>query len=235
MEMIIGEIKVDVIQKNIKNMHLSVLPPDGHVRVSVPLSVEEQAIKIFISSKMAWIHKQIEVFQNQDRQTKRQYVTGETLYYWGRPYRLYVNVSKKQSIEIKGDRIHLNVKDSSSFEIKEKLVNQWYRKSLRTEAILLFEKAQRITGLHCSSWKIVYMKTKWGSCNHEKKSILINLQLAKKPLEALEYVIYHELGHIKEKTHSKAFVSYLDEYYPAWGSVKQNLNDSVLDIYLNDL
>jgi len=233
--MIIGDISVNIIQKRIKNMHLSVLPPDGHVRVSVPISVEEQAIKIFVISKTTWIHKQIEVFRNQERQTERQYVTGETLFYWGRPYRLYVNTSKKQSIEIKGDRIHLNVKDSSSFEIKEKLVIQWYRKSLRIEAAIIFEKAQRITGLHCSSWKIVYMKTKWGSCNHEKRSILLNLQLAKKPLEALEYVIYHELVHIKEKTHSKTFVAYLDEYYPKWVSVKKNLNDSTLDLYLSDL
>ncbi len=230
----ISGIPVEVNRKNIKNLHLSVLPPDGKVRVSSPMHLSDESIAMFVRTKLSWIKKQQEIFHNQPRQTERQYVSGETMYVFGKQYFLRVEYSYKgNSLVLSGDNAILTVRKESTAQQRENYVNEWYRGLLKEKIAVYLPKWQKITGLYCDSWQTKYMTTRWGTCNTEAKKLWFNLQLAKKPLECLEYVILHELAHLKVKNHSKEFVAILDLYMPNWREIKRKLNDSILD-YLNE-
>lgn len=230
MEIIVSNISVEVIRKNIKNMHLSVLPPDGRVRVSAPTQLTDEAITMFVRTKLGWIKKQQEKFQQQPRQSERQYVSGETLYVWGKQYFLQVEYSYKgNALTLSGDTAILTVRKESSPKQRESFVNEWYRNLLKQEVAKYLPKWEKTTGLYCSSWQSKYMTTKWGTCNPTSKKIWLNLQLAKKPIECLEYVILHELAHLKVHNHGPEFTAILDQYMPYWREHKRRLNDSTLD------
>ena len=230
MQIVISNIPVEVIRKNIKNMHLSVLPPDGRVRVSVPAQLTDEAITMFVRTKLGWIKKQQEKFQQQPRQSERQYVSGETLYVWGKQYFLQVEYSYKgNALTLSGDKAILTVRKESSPKQRESFVNEWYRNLLKQEVAKYLPKWEKTTGLYCSSWQSKYMTTKWGTCNPTSKKIWLNLQLAKKPIECLEYVILHELAHLKVHNHGPEFTTILDQYMPYWREHKRRLNDSTLD------
>ena len=230
MEIIVSNISVEVIRKNIKNLHLSVLPPDGRVRVSAPTQLTDEAITMFVRTKLSWIKKQQEKFQQQPRQSERQYVSGETLYVWGKQYFLQVEYSYKgNALTLSGDKAILTVRKESSPKQRESFVNEWYRNLLKQEVAKYLPKWEKTTGLYCSSWQSKYMTTKWGTCNPTSKKIWLNLQLAKKPIECLEYVILHELAHLKVHNHGPEFTAILDQYMPYWREHKRRLNDSTLD------
>lgn len=230
MQIVVSNISVEVIKKNIKNMHLSVLPPDGRVRVSAPTQLTDEAITMFVRTKLGWIKKQQEKFQLQLRQSERQYVSGETLYVWGKQYFLQVEYSYKgNALTLSGDKAILTVRKESSPKQRESFVNEWYRNLLKQEVAKYLPKWEKTTGLYCSSWQSKYMTTKWGTCNPTSKKIWLNLQLAKKPIECLEYVILHELAHLKAHNHGPEFTAILDQYMPYWREHKRRLNDSPLD------
>lgn len=230
MQIQISEIPIEIIKKDIKNMHLAVLPPDGAVRVSAPEYLSDESIAMFVRTKLGWIRKQQEAFRMQPRQTERQYVSGETLYLWGSQYYLQVEYSYKgNSLVLSGHNAILTVRKESTAQQREKFVNEWYRALLKQEIARLLPKWETLTGLYCSSWQTKYMTTKWGTCNPSTKKIWLNLQLAKKPQECLEYVILHELAHLKVKDHGPAFIAILDQYMPYWRERKKLLNDSTLD------
>ena len=230
MQIVVSNISVEVIRKNIKNMHLSVLPPDGRVRVSAPTQLTDEAITMFVRRKLGWIKKQQEKFQQQPRQSERQYVSGETLYVWGKQYFLQVEYSYKGNVlTLSGDKAILTVRKESSPTQRESFVNEWYRNLLKQEVAKYLPKWEKTTGLYCSSWQSKYMTTKWGTCNPTSKKIWLNLQLAKKPIECLEYVILHELAHLKVHNHGPEFTAILDQYMPYWREHKRRLNDSTLD------
>lgn len=230
MQIVISNIPVEVIRKNIKNMHLSVLPPDGRVRVSAPTQLTDEAITMFVRTKLGWIKKQQEKFQQQPRQSERQYVSGETLYVWGKQYFLQVEYSHKgNAFTLSGDTAILTVRKESSPKQRESFVNEWYRNRLKQEVAKYLPKWEKTTGLYCSSWQSKYMTTKWGTCNPTSKKIWLNLQLAKKPIECLEYIILHELAHLKVHNHGPEFTAILDQYMPYWREHKRRLNDSTLD------
>ena len=230
MQIVISNIPVEVVRKNIKNMHLSVLPPDGRVRVSAPTQLTDEAITMFVRTKLGWIKKQQEKFQQQPRQSERQYVSGETLYVWGKQYFLQVEYSYKGNVlTLSGDKAILTVRKESSPTQRESFVNEWYRNLLKQEVAKYLPKWEKTTGLYCSSWQSKYMTTKWGTCNPTSKKIWLNLQLAKKPIECLEYVILHELAHLKVHNHGPEFTAILDQYMPYWREHKRRLNDSTLD------
>ena len=230
MEIIVSNISVEVIRKNIKNMHLSVLPPDGRVRVSAPTQLTDEAITMFVRTKLGWIKKQQEKFQQQPRQSERQYVSGETLYVWGKQYFLQVEYSYKgNALTLSGDKAILTVRKESSPKQRESFVNEWYRNLLKQEVAKYLPKWEKTTGLYCSSWQSKYMTTKWGTCNPTSKKIWLNIQLAKKPIECLEYVILHELAHLKVHNHGPEFTAILDQYMPYWRDHRCRLNDSTLD------
>ena len=232
MQIIISEIPVEVVKKKIKNMHLYVYPPDGKVRVSAPETVSDDSIAMFVRSRLGWIRKQREVFAQQPRQSERQYVSGETLYVWGKQYFLQVEYSYKgNSLCLSGDHAILTVRKESTAKQRETYINEWYRSRLKAEVERLLPKWEEITGLYCSSWQSKYMTTRWGTCNTATKKIWLNLQLAKKPPECLEYVILHELAHLKVKNHGPDFKKILDQYMPYWRETKKMLNDSTLDYY----
>lgn len=230
MQIIISELSIEVIKKNIKNLHLSVLPPNGHVRISAPMSMSEESIKMFARTKIGWIRKQQQKFENQPRQDKREFITGETLYVLGKQYFLVVNYSYKgNSLKLNGNQAFLTVRKESTAEQRENYVNEWYRAILKLEILKLLPKWEKMTGLFCNNWQTKNMSTRWGTCNVITKKIWLNLQLAKKPIQCLEYVILHELAHLKEKNHGKEFIAILDEFMPYWREVKKQLNDSKLD------
>ena len=230
----ISGIDIEIIKKNIKNLHLSVLPPDGKVRVSAPLSISEEAIELFAISKIGWIKKQIEEFQNQPRQTEREYVSGESHYFFGNRYRMDIRYTKGNSkVEIQGNKMLFTIRPDSTVEQRASTLNEWYRKQLRVKLPTLFEKWEEIIGVHANEVKIKDMLTKWGTCNVTDKRIWINLQLAKKPLPCLEYVVVHELVHFKENTHNQHFVLLMDQYLPDWRARKETLNSFIMQNYIS--
>lgn len=230
MQIVVSNISVEVIRKNIKNMHLAVLPPDGRVRVSAPTQLTDEAITMFVRTKLGWIKKQQEKFQQQPRQSERQYVSGETLYVWGKQYFLQMEYSYKgNALTLSGDKAILTVRKESSPKQRGSFVNEWYRSLLKQEVAKYLPKWEKTTGLYCSSWQSKYMTTKWGACNPTSKKIWLNIQLAKKPIECLEYVILHELAHLKVHNHGPEFTAILDQYMPYWRDHRRRLNDSTLD------
>ena len=230
MQIVVSNISVEVIRKNIKNMHLAVLPPDGRVRVSAPTQLTDEAITMFVRTKLGWIKKQQEKFQQQPRQSERQYVSGETLYVWGKQYFLQMEYSYKgNALTLSGDKAILTVRKESNPKQRGSFVNEWYRSLLKQEVAKYLPKWEKTTGLYCSSWQSKYMTTKWGTCNPTSKKIWLNVQLAKKPIECLEYVILHELAHLKVHNHGPEFTAILDQYMPYWRDHRRRLNDSTLD------
>lgn len=225
----ISGIPIEVCKKDIKNMHLYVKPPNGNVMVSAPLTMSDEAIERFVRTKISWIKKQITKFDNQPRQSEREYVSGETLYVWGKQYYLQIEYSKKNSLVLSGDKAVLTVRKESTADQRENFVREWYRKILKAEIARLLPKWEKITGLKATGWQTKYMTTRWGTCNPKTGKIWINLQLAKKTPECLEYIILHELIHLVERTHNEQFVSLMDTYMPMWREIKATLNDQTLD------
>lgn len=227
MNITIGDnIEIEVIKKNIKNMHLSVHPPNGRVRIAAPISMKDEAIRIFAISKLSWIKKQQEMYKGQERISKRDYVSGESHYYQGNRYLLNViHTNKKQKVQVSGNnQINLYMRDNSTIEQREKVMNEWYRSRLKEQIPVLIEKWEKEIGVKVGSLGIKLMKTKWGSCNIKAKRIWINLELAKKNPRCLEYIVVHEMVHLLERYHNERFKAFMDEFIPNWMSLKSELN-----------
>ena len=232
MRIVISGIPIDIQKKNIKNMHLQVKPPDGHVVISAPASMDDKAIEVYARTNLSWVKKQIEKFQQQPRSAKRQYVSGETMYIWGKQYYLtFIPDFQKNNFEIQGDKVLLSMREDSTVRQRENYVREQYRLLLKSEIERLLPKWETITGLKCDSWQTKYMVTRWGTCNTDKKKLWFNLQLAQKPIECLDFVILHELIHLRERTHNSTFIAYMDLYMKDWRAIRKQLNDSKLDYY----
>lgn len=213
-----------------KNLYIRVSPPDGDITVSSPEGISDQAIKNFVLRKIPEITKARERMQKQIRQSEREYVSGETCYYWGMPYMLQVIYEGQHSKILRlPNRIIMTVPEGTQPEKRKKLLTEWYRKELKNMIAIVLAECEKRTGVKVNSCNIRNMKTRWGSCNISGKRILINLQLVKKPVECLEYVLTHELVHLLEKNHTNRFKSLLDKYYPAWREAKKILTDMPLD------
>jgi predicted metal-dependent hydrolase len=227
--MIISGIPIEVYKKNIKNMHLYVKPPDGNVVLSAPLSMSDEVIERFLRTKVSWIKRQISMYESQPRQSEREYVSGETLYVWGKQYYLHVNYGGKNSLILIGDTAELTVRKNSTALQRGSFVREWYRDLLKADVERVMPKWEAITGLKAVSWQTKYMSSRWGSCNTETGKIWLNVQLAKKTPECLEYIILHELIHLVEKNHSKQFIRMMDKYMPMWREIRTKLNEQTLD------
>lgn len=204
--------------------------PLGRVRVSTPQDMNEDAIRMFVITKISWIKKQQEKFKNQPRQSEREYVSGESVYLWGKRYRLEVVYSNQcNDVQIKGERLILQVRETGTADQRANILNAWYREHIKKEIPPLIEKWQRMIGVEIAGWGVKNMKTRWGSCNAKAKRIWLNLQLAKKYPQCLEYVVVHELVHLLEKKHNKAFVAYMDLFLSDWQITKDELNGLILD------
>ena len=232
MSIVISGIPIDVQKKNIKNMHLQVKPPDGHVVISAPLSVDDKAIEAYARTQIGFIKKSIAQFQDQPRASKRQYVSGETMYIWGKQYFLVFKAdNQKNSFEIDKQNVILSMSGKSTVNQRDAYVKEEYRKILKEEIEKRLPKWEEITGLKCDSWQTKYMVTKWGACSTDKKKLWFNLQLAQKPVACLDYIILHELTHLITRKHDSVFIAHMDRYMPNWREVRKELNESRLDYY----
>lgn len=221
----VNNIKIDVIKKNIKNIHLAVYPPDARVRISAPYSYDDETIKLFAISKWSWIKDNIDVIKRQIRIPPKEYISGESHYLFGKRYMLKVIESRKSSLTIEGvNKILMTVRKNATKDSKKKLMEDWYRGELSRKLNILIPRWEEKTGLTINSWQIKKMKTRWGSCNIKNKTILLNLELAKRQIKEIEYVILHELSHLVEKTHNKNFVSNVEKYMPNWKLYRKELN-----------
>lgn len=227
--MIVAGIEVELVQKEIKNLHLAVYPPDGRVRLAAPVEVNEKTLELYVISKIPWIRKQQRKFANQNRQSPRKYMDRESHYYLGKRYLLRVHETghsyRSAKVEVKTKTyLDMYVKPSYTTEQKAELLKEWYRSELKKVLAELLPKWEKILGVQANEVKVQTMRTKWGSCNTEKGNLLFNIELAKKPYDCIEYVVVHELAHLLERTHNDNFIAYLDKYLPNWKHLKEELN-----------
>jgi predicted metal-dependent hydrolase len=221
----LGEIVVDVVQKDIKNIHLSVYPPIGHVRIAAPLRMNLDTIRIYAISKLGWIKKQQQKFREQVRETPREYLNKESHYFFGKRYLLRViELDESPRVRIKHTTIDLYVRPDSDIQKKHDVMEQWYREQLKELVPSIIQKWEKIMGVSPNEFAIKRMKTKWGTCNREAKRIWLNLELAKKPYPCIEYIVVHEMAHLLERNHNSNFVAIMDNYLPEWKQLKMELN-----------
>jgi hypothetical protein len=221
----LGEIAVDVVKKDIKNIHLSVYPPAGKVRISAPLRMDLDTIRVFAITKLAWIKNQQKKLREQERETPREYLDRESHYVWGKRYLLkLLEKDAAPTVELKHSKMILQIRPQASEGKMQEILEAWYRLQLKEAVLVLVEKWQPLMGVRVEKFFVQKMKTKWGSCSPDSKSIRLNTDLAKKPPECLEYIVVHEMVHLLEPTHNSRFIALMDQFMPKWRFYKDQLN-----------
>ena len=221
---------VNVVRKDIKNLHLAVCPPDGRVRVSAPLRVDDEAVRLAVVSKMAWIQRKRAKFASQARQSPREYVSGESHYLQGRRYLLnviYHDGPPRVALRNKS-WIDLYVRTGSDTAKRQGVLLAWHRVQLREALPLLIARWEPLLGVTVADWRVKRMKTRWGSCNVRARRIWVNLELAKKPAQCLEYVVVHEMMHLLVRLHNQRFVALMDQHLPQWRLLRDELTQAPL-------
>lgn len=224
-EIHLGDISVDVIQKDIKNIHLSVYPPTGRVRISAPGYMNLDTIRVFAISKLNWIKKHQRKMVNQEREEPREYLNRESHYIWGKRYLMQI-VEKEAAprVELKHSKILLQIRPGASQAKMQTVIHNMYRTKLKEAIPPIITKWERFMGVKVDKFIVRRMKTHWGSCIPSKNTIMINLELGKKPLECLEYIIVHEMTHLLEPTHNHDFTRLLEQFMPKWQFYRDELN-----------
>lgn len=226
----IGSLEFSLDRRPIKNLRISVLPPVGEIEVIAPESMTNNAIRLAVVDRIPWIRKQQKLFAKQARQSQREMVQGESHYLWGRAYRLdVVERHGKHEVVPNATRLRLYVRASTTAKNKQRVLDDFYRTQLIQKAAPLFARWQAVLGVDPSHWGVRRMKTKWGSCNTEAQRILLNLELAKKPVNCLEYIVLHELLHLIERHHNHRFAALLDKHMPDWRIRRAVLNEMPLE------
>ena len=221
----LGEITIEVTRKAVRNVHLSVHPPDGRVTLVAPSETRLEVARAYAIAKLGWIRDQQETLRNQARETPRQYVERESHYLWGRRYLLsVVEKDEKPSVSLDHRRIILTVRPGSDRDKRAEVMHAWHKSLLHAEIPPLIEKWERKLGVKVAGYFLQRMKTKWGSCNHKAGNIRLNTELVKKPKDLLEYIVVHEMVHLIDPTHSTRFLSILDQHYPTWREAREELN-----------
>lgn len=221
----LGGLTIDVQRKDIKNIHLSVYPPSGKVRISAPLRMELDTIRVFAISKLKWIKKQQEAFKKQERETEREYLTRESHYFLGERYLLKVVEQDAGSrIILKKKEIIMLVRPETTSEKRQELLDEWYRFQLKLILPPMIDRWEKKIGIKANEFGVKKMRTKWGTCNPEAGRIWLNLELAKKPLECIEYIVVHELLHLVEPSHNERFIALLEKHLPKWKFLREQLN-----------
>lgn len=222
-------IGIDVIYKDIKNLHIGVYPPMGHVRVAAPQRLDDDQVRLAVIQRLPWIKRQREQLQSTQRQSVREMVTGESHYVWGARYRLKViERPGRAHFEIDGERLLLYVPAGTDGERRRELLDHWYREQLRSAVPDLIARWEPTLKVSVPRWSIRRMKTKWGSCNRETGHIWFNVELAKKQPDCLEYIVVHEMTHYLERNHGERFTKLMDELLPSWRSRRDHLNEAPL-------
>ncbi len=222
----VADISVEVIKKKIKNLHLAVYPPNGRVRLAAPEGVNDDTLKLYTISKLAWIKRQQRKFAQQDRQPERKYIQRESHYFMGKRYLLrIVEENKPQHVSITNKAyINLHVRPGATTLQRHNIITEWHRTELKKMIPVMIDKWEHKMGVQVEEWGVKQMKTKWGTCNIDKKKIWLNLELAKKPVQCLEYIIVHEMVHLLERRHNDLFLMYMNKYLPNWRTLKEELN-----------
>lgn len=220
---------IDVVYKDIKNLHVSVYPPLGRVRVAVPEHVDEDTIRLAVVQRLPWIKRRREELQQADRQSRREMISGETHYAWGKRYRL--DVSRKSgnySVAVSGKTLTVVAPEEADADARRAALDRWYRRQLKAAYPPLLEKWQAAIGVDVEKVVVRRMKTKWGTCIPESRTIWLNPELAKKNPRSLEYIVVHELMHLNERKHNDRFSRLMDEHLPDWRARRDELNGSPL-------
>jgi hypothetical protein len=221
----LGDIAVDVVMKDIKNVHLSVYPPAGRVRISAPRRLSLDTIRVFAISKLDWIKQQQKKLREQERETPREYLERESHYVWGRRYLLKIIEERgAPKVELRHNKMVLRLAPGASDETKQAAIAQWYREQIKAAVPDLIKKWEAVIGVQVRRVFVQKMKTKWGSCNHGTGNIRLNTDLARKPRECLEYIVVHEMVHVLEPTHNARFVALMDRFMPQWRIRRDQLN-----------
>jgi len=226
----ISGIPVEIVRKNIKNLHLGVYPPNGRVRVAVPLRISDETVRLAVVSRLGWIRRKQTEFVKQDRQSKREMITGESHYFRGRRYRLdVVEYDGPATVRLKNNRtLELLVRPDANRDKREEVLNRWYRRMLQEQVPALIARWQPQIGVVVAEWHSKKMKTLWGSCNTEARRIWMNLELAKKSPSCLEYILVHEMIHLLERQHNEKFTNLIGHYMPNWQLYRDELNRAPL-------
>ncbi|MCY3019562.1 MAG: SprT family zinc-dependent metalloprotease [Planctomycetota bacterium] len=226
----VSGVHVHVVRKAIKNLHLGVYPPAGRARVAAPLAVSDNAVRLAVVSKLGWIRRQRARFEAQPRQSEREMVSGESHYFLGRRHRLRVIECHGASKVVLPNKatMELHVRPRTDAGRREKILQRWYRQQLRCLIPPLLKKWQPVVGVHVADWGIKKMKTKWGACNVASRRLWLNLELAKKPVRCLKYIIVHELVHLRERHHNDRFIAHMDKHLPQWRLYRHELNAAPL-------
>ncbi len=224
--MMVSGVRVDVVRKAIKNLHIGVYPPNGRVRVAAPLAVNDDAVRLAVVTRLGWIKRQKAKFEEQTRQSERGYVSGESHYFLGQRYRLRVTEATGAGrVYIRnGNMMELQIRPGTDQVGRERVMLTWYRQQLRERAAQMIATWAETMALTPPAWGIKRMKTKWGTCNIEAQRIWLNLELIKKPAHCLDYIIVHELAHFRERNHTERFVQLMDLYFPRWAAARAELN-----------
>ncbi|MCW8934896.1 MAG: M48 family metallopeptidase [Gammaproteobacteria bacterium] len=229
-QMQIGSLSLQLNRKSIKNLHISVLPPDGCVRVSAPEHMTDTAIRTAVVSRIPWIRKQQKNFAGQARQSEREMVTGECHFFWGKSYRLnIIERVGKHKVKVAGNgKLDLYVSPGTTQSNKKLVLTEFYRSEIKARIDKMLPDWQERTGVEVAYCGVRKMKTRWGSCNIQEKRIWLNLDLAKKPIECLEYILLHELVHLLERHHNERFRAHLEKLMPNWREKRNLLNNMPL-------
>ena len=222
----LGEIAISMTRKGIKHVHLSVHPPSGRVTMVTPLATRTEVARAYAVSKLGWIRAQQAKLRGQSREAPRQFVARESHYLWGRRYLLAVREEEaKPSVRLSHRRITLSVRPGSNKAKREAVMHSWHRALLHDTLPSLIRKWEPKLGVEVTGYFLQRMKTKWGGCSHKARHIRLNTELVRKPRDLLEYVVVHEMLHLKEPTHNERFVSMLANYYLSWREARAELNE----------
>lgn len=227
----VAGIPVDVVFKDIKNVHLSVYPPTGRIRVSAPKRMTLETVRLFAVSKIAWIRKHQEKINAQKRETPREFLERESHYVWGRRYLLKIQDADRPSVSLSARHLELKLPESDDAEARKEILSDWYREQLRDRASPLVSKWSCRLDVEVDRFFVQRMKTKWGSSSPSRRTIRLNLELARLAPECLDYVILHELAHFLVPNHSPHFIALLDKHMPGWRSIRDKLNEGPLSAY----
>jgi predicted metal-dependent hydrolase len=226
----VSGLSVEVNRKDIKNLHVGVYPPNGHVRVAAPRRLDDEAVRLAVISRLGWIRRQQKGFGQQVRQSQREMVTGESHYYQGRRYLLdVVEHDGPMSVDIVNNtKMELRIPPGTSRDEREAALLRWYRRRLREQIPPLLSKWEPKVGVTVAEVRIKKMKTRWGTCTSEARRIWLNLELIKKPASCLEYILVHEMVHFLERHHNDRFRDLMDELMPQWQLHREDLNRAPL-------
>ncbi|RMO83227.1 hypothetical protein ALQ33_01601 [Pseudomonas syringae pv. philadelphi] len=222
----LGDISIAVTRKDIKNVHLSIHPPEGRVTLVAPVCTRLEVARAYAISKLGWIRDQQRKLEAQPRESPRQFVGRESHYVWGRRHLMVVAYQDaKPSIILDHKRITLTVRPGSAAQTRAKVMHEWQKRQLHSVIPAFIEKWERKLSVKVTSYYLQRMKTKWGSCNYRARNIRLNTELVKKPKDLLEYIIVHEMIHLLEPTHNERFISILEAHYPTWREARAELNE----------